>query len=231
MQLSKRLSAVAGLVTPGSRLADVGTDHGYVPIFLVQSGRVPGAVAMDVNEGPLARAREHIRAAGLEAYIQTRLSDGVSALRPGEADAVVIAGMGGPLMARILSDGARVLSDCREFILQPQSEVREFRTWLLEHNFRIEQEEMVREDGKFYPIIRAVHGRMRWESGEQLRFGRLLLMKRDPVLLEFLKRELKVNEEIRKRLKTSESGAGKSRLEQIEEERREIEAALAYYEV
>ena len=105
MQLSKRLSAVASLITEGSRLADIGTDHGYVPIALVENGSIPSAVAMDVNKGPLERAQEHIREKHLEDRIKTRLSDGVKALEEGEADAVLIAGMGGMLVIRILDAG------------------------------------------------------------------------------------------------------------------------------
>lgn len=231
MQLSKRLSAVAGFVTPGSRVADVGTDHGYVPIYLVETGRSPGVIAMDINEGPLLRAQQHIRDAGLGAYIQTRRSDGAAALKSGEADTLIAAGMGGPLMERILTQGREVLESCREFILQPQSEIREFRKYLQQNGFRIEQEEMVQEDGKFYPILRAVHGRMQWEREIDFRFGKLLLEQRHPVLLEFLRREQSVNRKIQERLAGNESGAGQSRLAQMEEERLEIEAALAYYEV
>ena len=80
VQLSDRLRAVASLVTPGSRIADVGCDHGYIPIYLYLEGRIPGAIAMDVNRGPLLRAEEHIMEYGLGKYIETRLSDGVKAL-------------------------------------------------------------------------------------------------------------------------------------------------------
>ena len=114
MQLSKRLAAVARLVSAGSRLADVGTDHGYVPISLVCEGKIPSAIAMDVNRGPLNRARAHIKAQGLEKYIDTRLSDGLAALAPGEADSVLIAGMGGMLMMRILSQGQAHWDTVRE---------------------------------------------------------------------------------------------------------------------
>ena len=196
----------------------MGTDHGYVPIYLVETKKIPSAIAMDINEGPLLRAQQHIRDAGLGEYIQTRRSDGADALRPGEADTLILAGMGGPLMERILTQGRLVLEDCREFILQPQSEIREFRKYLQMNGFRIEQEDMVQEDGKFYPILRAVHGRMDWEREIDFRFGKLLLEQRHPVLREFLEREQRVNLEIRERLAESESGAGRSRLAQMEEE-------------
>ena len=101
MELSKRLKAVAGLVTEGASVADIGTDHGYVPIWLIQSGRAAKVIAMDVNEGPLERARGHIRSKRLENVIFTRKSDGLQALHVGEADTMIAAGMGGGLVIRI----------------------------------------------------------------------------------------------------------------------------------
>lgn len=112
IQLSKRMSALASLVTEGSRLADIGTDHGYIPIALVQKGRIPSALAMDVGKGPLSRAREHIHSQGLDTYIETRLSDGLTELHEGEADTVLIAGMGGMLMKRILEGGGALPVQC-----------------------------------------------------------------------------------------------------------------------
>ena len=123
IKLSERLATAASLVSEGNKLADVGTDHGYVPICLVLEKKIPGAVAMDINRGPLVRAREHIRQYGLETYIQTRLSDGVAALAPGEADSILAAGMGGGLVMHILSEGQEVCRKAKELILQPQSEL------------------------------------------------------------------------------------------------------------
>ena len=154
MELSKRLSAVAALVTNGYRLADIGTDHAYIPICLAGTGRIPEAVAMDVNPGPLLRAEENIRMHGLEDRIKTRISDGFASLEKGEADAAVIAGMGGPLMIRILREGAEVVSTLKECVLQPQSEIEKVRAFLLEEGFFFLDEDMVEEDGKYYPMMK-----------------------------------------------------------------------------
>ena len=116
LQISRRLQAVAGLASTGMVLADVGCDHGYIPIYLLLKKRIPRAIAMDVNQGPLLRAEEHIRAWGLEKYIETRLSDGLCALAPGEAQCIVIAGMGGPLMEKILTEGEDRAKAARELI-------------------------------------------------------------------------------------------------------------------
>ena len=147
MELSKRLQAVAGLVTAGSVLADIGTDHAYIPIWLTESGRIRGAVAMDVNPGPLERAEENIREHGLKDHICTRLSDGFAALKPGEADCAVIAGMGGGLTVRILREGRSIVRTLKECILQPQSEIEKVRAFLLEEGFFFLREDMVEEDG------------------------------------------------------------------------------------
>ena len=159
-----RLRAIAGMVTKGNRLADVGCDHGYLSIWLVSEKTVPSAIAMDVRPGPLSRARENITRYGLEDYIETRLSDGLAKLEPGEGDTLVIAGMGGPLMERILKDGAKVREGFQELILQPQSDLPHFRHFLSEIGWEIVREEMIKEDGKFYPMMKAVRN----DSGEKI---------------------------------------------------------------
>ncbi len=153
--LSRRLRTVAGMVTRGHRVCDVGCDHGFVPVYLVQEGISPGVLAMDLREGPLRAAREHVSAYGLEEQIETRLSDGLHNYSPGEADTLVCAGMGGGLMMRILEAEREKTASFRELVLQPQSEIERFRRYLRESGYRILDEEMVAEDGKFYQIIRA----------------------------------------------------------------------------
>lgn len=156
MELSKRLKAVANMVSLDSVVCDVGCDHGYVPIYLVQEKRCKKIIAMDVNEGPLAQAREHIRAAGLGEYIETRLSDGMTALSEKEADTLILAGMGGRLVIRILTEGSEKLAAMKELILQPQSEIRAVREYLRMQGYHICQEDMVFEDGKYYPMMKAI---------------------------------------------------------------------------
>ena len=140
MELSKRLQAVADLVTADYKLADIGTDHAYIPICLIQQKKIAEAVALDVNEGPLQRAEEHIRENGLEAEIETRLSNGFQALQPGEVRSAVIAGMGGGLVIRILTEGEEVVRKLEECILQPQSEIEKVRAFLLEKGYEFLEE-------------------------------------------------------------------------------------------
>lgn len=232
MELSKRLSAVAGLVTEGASVADIGTDHGYVPIYLVERGIASKVIAMDVNQGPLNRARMHIVGHGLGDRIETRLSDGLARIRPGEVDTVIVSGMGGPLTIRILQEGKEVADQLNALILQPQSEICRVRRFLTENGYRIEQEDMVLEDGKYYPVMRVVHGTKEpYEEWEYL-YGKRLLEARHPVLLEFLKRELHIKESILEQLAgRSGSQSARERAEEICREREWIQKALAQYEM
>jgi tRNA (adenine22-N1)-methyltransferase len=166
--LSKRLEAIASLITPGHIVADVGTDHGYIPIYQIQQNRSPSAIAMDLREGPLQRAREHIQMCGLSDRIHTRLSDGTAALGVGEADTIVVAGMGGELVLHILTDGEEVCRSAKELILQPQSEIAAVRRYLREHAYRIAAEDMVFEDGKYYPMMRVIPVEENEMRGEEL---------------------------------------------------------------
>lgn len=232
MQLSKRLSAVASMVTEGNRLVDVGCDHGYLPLYLYLNKKIPSAIAMDVRPGPLSRAREHIAEYGLEKYIETRLSDGLSALSPREGDTLTVAGMGGPLMERILMAKEEVRESFQELILQPQSDIPHFRRFLREIGWEIIEEEIVLEDGKFYPMMKAVRGEaqiipedMPYTPEEA--FGGLLLKKRHPVLKLYLERELRIRNGILEKLREA---AADDRRKEIEEERSLILAALEQYE-
>lgn len=152
--LSKRLLAVADMIDQGSRIADVGTDHGFVPIYLAGSGRIEHAVAMDVRKGPLERAQQHVAEYGLGDRIETRLSDGLAELAEGEADEMICAGMGGPLMQRILDAGCPEKKGLKVLVLEPQSDILSFRAYLRSRNYGILAERFLEEDGKFYPVIK-----------------------------------------------------------------------------
>lgn len=233
MQLSLRLCAIADMVTEGNKLVDVGCDHGYLPVYLLLNKKIPGAVAVDVRKGPLSRAEEHISQYGLEAYIETRLSDGLSAVKPGEGDTLVIAGMGGPLMERILTEGKEVRETFLEMILQPQSDIPHFRHFIRKEGWEIVKEEMILEDGKFYPVMK-VHpadkeNMEKWTKEEEM-FGKYLLMRKHPVLKKYLERELRIRNEILDRLFSVSKGTAEARIQEVKEEKEQIEAALKRYE-
>lgn len=217
----------ASCVTPGFRLADVGTDHGYVPIALVTEGVIPSALAMDVNQGPLDRALQHIQEHQLENYIGTRLSDGVRSLRPGEADSVLIAGMGGALTVRILTEGKEVLDTVKEIILQPQSEIGKVRRFLYDNGYRIVREDMILEEQKYYTVMKAVHGEMQDYTDMDFAYGKLLLEQKHPVLRQYLEEQKAKMEKLLQRLmeQNVSSESTRVRIESLREEQELINAA------
>lgn len=217
------------MVTTGSRLADVGTDHGFLPLYLLEQGRIPSGLAMDVNKGPLERAIEHIREKGCQQYIEARLSDGLKNLQPGEADTIVIAGMGGGLIVRILTSERRKLEGVKELILQPQSEQHLVRKCLSEIGFTIADEEMLEEDGKYYVVIRGVPADVQeCFSDLEHMYGPVLLRKKHPVLREWLEQEICVSQEIINRLSGENVGEkGLARKAEMIEKLHMQKAALA----
>lgn len=239
MQLSKRLAAVAALVSPGNRVADVGTDHGYIPIYLVKSGISPNAVAMDIRPGPLQRAREHIHKYGMDNKIDTRLSDGVAALNKGEAETLVIAGMGGNVMIHILEEGREVIASIKECILQPQSDITKFRQYLYENGFITVAEDFVEEDGKYYPMMKVIPDSSTTYTKEKTekeilnskdraidyQFGRLLIQQNHPVLREYLINKMKKNDLVMQNI-SDKAETGRVRLVKLQEQRQQIMEAL-----
>ena len=158
INLSVRMKMIVGLVPEGVTVADIGTDHGYVASYLVKEKKYKKAIATDVNEGPIKRAKKNIDALKLSDKIETRLGDGLDVLEDGEADTVVIAGMGGMLICKMLSEAAEKLAKIDNLILQPQSDIEEVRRHVHKLGFKIERESICMEDGKFYIAMRAVHG-------------------------------------------------------------------------
>jgi len=206
VKLSKRMKAIANFVSPTKTIVDIGTDHGFLPIFLVETKICQNAIAMDVNQGPLERAKVHISERNLMDKIQTRRSDGLAQLKPGEGQAMIIAGMGGPLMMRILREGVDVARSMEEIVLQPQSELEGFRKFLCLEGYDIVDETMVLEDGKYYNIWKVVPGLLKneddyWKLSPQVRrYGSLLIEHKNPVFIEALCKEEQVCKQIQSQL-------------------------------
>ena len=149
MELSNRLETIASFVTEGYVVADIGTDHGYIPIYLTSNGNCPRAYAMDVNKEPLSRAKTHIEEENAGEVVSCILSDGLHELPQDDVDSIVIAGMGGDLVVRILEQDFDKLANVKELILSPQSHLERVRHFLNDHGFRILEEEFLKEDGVF----------------------------------------------------------------------------------
>lgn len=159
-ELSPRLRMVGELVPAGARLADVGTDHAYLPAALILEGKIPWAIAADLRQGPLDRARATVRGYGLTGKVAFRLCDGLSGIRPDEVDAVAVAGMGGETIAAILSAAPWTREGGLPLILQPMSSFPDLREWLQKNGFSIQEEGLAREGDTIYTAMLVRAGEM-----------------------------------------------------------------------
>ena len=237
MQLSKRLQAIADFVTPGNRVADVGCDHAYVSIYLAGEKLSPKIIAMDINQGPVDRAKENALKYGYASVIEVRKSDGLMKLEPGEVDTIVLAGMGGALMLQILRARPKVVSMAEELVLQPQSELHLVREALMDIGFLITAEMMLKEDGKYYTCMKVTAARgipdpkpYELTAREHFYFGRLLLAQKNPVLREYLIHEMRQCESIREILLANPTEQSLQRQRELMDELELIQKSLHYYE-
>lgn len=174
-RLSKRLATVAEYVPQGARLADVGSDHAYLPLFLVEQGRIEFAVAGEVVQGPYQSALQNVEQAGQSDNISVRLANGLAAVElADQVSTVTIAGMGGRLIAEILEAGKDKLASVERLVLQPNNREDDVRRWLLANGFQLFAEEILEENDKIYEILVAEKGKSDL-TADQLRFGPYLL--------------------------------------------------------
>lgn len=157
VNLTPRLSAAASLVRGGSIIADIGTDHGYLPVYLIQSGRVKGAIAADIGKMPLQNAAKTIENYDLDNVISLRLSDGLREFSEGDADEYVFAGMGGTLIAEKLAETPWIKDSNLHFVFQPQSRAEDLRKFLFENGFSINNELAVHEGRRVYITFDATY--------------------------------------------------------------------------
>lgn len=158
IQLSKRLQTVANYISNEHKLADIGSDHALLPVYLVQSGKCPSAIAGELNEGPWLAAKKQISSAGLSEKIEARRGNGLAVIEPNEVDSISICGMGGALMCEILEAGriAGKLEGVKELVLQPNVGEDLVRKWLVTNNWLLQAESILEEDGKIYEVLHAI---------------------------------------------------------------------------
>lgn len=189
MKLSKRLQTIADFVKKDAVVADIGTDHAHIPIYLIKNNIISKAYACDINKGPLEKAKENINYYGVK-NIELRLSNGLEKLKTDEADTVIIAGMGGELITDILEKGRRFFESKRKFILSPHTKIDEVRKFLLSNGFEITKEDMCIDEGKFYTVMEVKYTENKEMYSEaELLYGKYLIENKHPVLLRFLKKE------------------------------------------
>ena len=188
-KISKRLLAAAGFIKGGEFIADVGTDHAYLPIYLYTNGKIRGAVVSDINEGPIERAKRNILEFSAEDGVIPVLSDGLSKIDEYSPDTVFILGMGGELILNIISSAEWVKEKRPRLILQPMTHPELLREFLFSNGFEI-TEEMIIEDGKIYQMLEARYTERNTEASLlELHFGKINLLRREPLLLDALRRE------------------------------------------
>ena len=153
IKLNERLLTAVQFVREGSRLADVGTDHGYLPIFLILEGRISFAIAADINRGPLDKADENIHKYALDGKIKTVLCDGLRSIDKDEVDDVAIFGMGGELIVKILDEAPWLKDAAKRLILQPMTHPEKLRKYLADNGYRIIGEALSFDKGKIYQTI------------------------------------------------------------------------------
>ena len=222
IKLSDRLQKIAEFIEPGETVADIGTDHGLLPIALWESGKSPHVILSDINEGPLEKARANINKYYPETEFDIRIGCGIQTLKPGEADSVVIAGMGGLLITEILGDDLHKTKTYKKFILQPRNAPNRLRAWLLENGFVIADETLVRERKYLCEVILAAPDGLSAASGTgssrvlenevyeeiNLEISPILFAKKDPLLVEFIENKIRIEKKVYEAIK---AGANKNK--------------------
>ena len=229
MELSKRLAAVAGLVSYPT-VADIGTDHGYVPIALFLQGKLKKGYACDVRKGPLEICRANIALYGAEGVIETRLGNGLVPLRPFEVETAVMAGMGGMLTVHILEDSPEVALSLKELVLSPQHDIGAVRKCLHKIFFSIAEEHMLKEDGKLYTLMRCERGTERYDREIDYLYGKRLLEKKEPLLREVLEIEKGKYQRLAEQLRRTETENARLRLPAVEEKLEGMKEALGCWQ-
>jgi tRNA (adenine22-N1)-methyltransferase len=189
IKLNERLQAVAKLVLPGSTAADIGTDHSYLPVYLIINGICPTVIATEKSRGPFANACQLVELLSLNRKIDMRLGLGLTVLKPGEAATITISGMGGYVIRDILEASPEVAAASQRLVLQPQKNVRMLRQYLQQAGWRIVAEDIAFDHGFYYEIIAAEPGIMQLTEDEAL-FGPCLLSQPHPLLAQYLRLQL-----------------------------------------
>lgn len=193
MKLTDRLLKIASLVSDGKKIADIGTDHGYIPVYLLKEGKVPFAVLADVNKGPLDNAHKEVIQNNLLDKVDLRLGSGIEILEIGEVEEVIIAGMGGILISELLEAKKEVAHNVEKLILQPMQAQEELRYYLLNNGYEILEEVLVREDFRIYEIIVAKYIGKNTIIEDEIYYevGIKLLENKDSLFNDFIEKKIK----------------------------------------
>lgn len=208
MKITKRLERVASHINKGSIVLDIGTDHGYIPVFLVEKGLSPFAIAADVNKKPLDKAKELIAENKMNDKVETRLGSGFEIIKDGEVDEVIIAGMGGVLISDLITAAGEIPKKLKKLVLQPMQAQKELRKYLLKNGYEIIEEELVKEDGRIFEIIVVEYKGQDFSDGmEEIDFeiSKKHRNQNNPLFIEFLERKIHEEESILEKIKGKET--------------------------
>ncbi|MEW6696319.1 MAG: tRNA (adenine(22)-N(1))-methyltransferase [Bacillota bacterium] len=221
--ISKRLKTLAHYVPQGSTVADIGTDHGYLPVYLVTKGISPRAIAADVRQGPLEAARSNVSQYQVQDKIDLRLGNGLQVLKPGEADTIVIAGMGGGTIRDILQASPAAAKGARRLILQPMADEEDLRHFLLQQGWALVDETLLLEDGRLYLVVVAERGQEDIGNPLLLEIGPRLWEKKHPLLMEHLQGLIQKYRRVLAGLEKSTQSAAREKGHIIKEKVAELE--------
>jgi len=216
MKLSDRLQCIANLVENCETLADIGTDHAYLPIYLIDNRICKKVIASDVRNGPAKKAQKNINKLGFEDTIEVRIGDGLEVIKYNEAETIIIAGMGGIMIARILENGKDIAKTSRDFILQPMTQHFELRNWLKNNNYDIVDEDLCKEEGRIYLILK-VNYKEKNQDDINAYFGEILFNKKHPLLAAYIQKYLRELEDVRMELSNINSAKTYEKLKEIEQ--------------
>lgn len=219
MEISKRLKTIADYVPVATNLVvDIGTDHGYIPIYLIKNKMANKCIACDINLMPLNNARTNIASYQMEDQIETRLSNGLAKINMGEADAIIIAGMGGMLIINILEEKKELVKAVGLLILQAQTDIVEVRKYIHSINFTIIDEQMVYEDDQYYTIIKAEPGYEKPYSPVGYLLGQKNIDKKDSILKQFIWVEIERLKRLHNNISQNQTIQTRKRLAELKEE-------------
>lgn len=190
IKISNRLKAIANEVKY-TKIADIGTDHAYIPIYLCQLNKIDFCLACDINKGPLEIANCNIKKYKYENIIHTLLCDGIEKIIPNSVDTLIIAGMGGQLIIDILDKNRELLKSIKQLVLQPQLDIYSVRKYIHKIGFRIDNEQMIVDNKKYYNIINAILGNEEYTKDEYYTFGKVLIDNKSKVLKEYIDLQIK----------------------------------------
>lgn len=202
MKLTDRLLKIASLVDEGKKIADIGTDHGYIPVYLLKNKKIDFAILADVNKGPLENAKKEVRHNKLEDKVDLRLGSGIEILNDNEVDQIIIAGMGGILIRELLEAKKSVAQNAKKLILQPMQAQSELRKYLYENGYEVINEVLVKEDFRIYEILEAKYTGKQTEVRDKIYYevSNKLIENKDELLVEFINKKINTYENIIKKL-------------------------------